>query len=396
MVIIVVPIYTQNFNQFEKISLMQLQFVLGKYEKCFVAPKSMKFDDKNTSAGFIVERFDDMYFESTMAYSQLLLSPEFYQRFNEYKFLLIHQLDAFVFSDKLTEFCMMGFDYIGAPVPQSLWSPIKKRVGNGGLSLRKISTMIKLVQNKQSIIKKAKDNYPDVVINSMFQYEDKFFAICNNLNDVGIDVPKTKIALNFSVEYNESQRYKTLEKDLPFGCHGWYKDNFDIWWPIIEKYGFRYTEDVNFYRNRNSYGELRKIYITRCLYERIMYRNNFKQLEKILQVVLKTNLTYSIWGYGIMGKKCVDLLNRCKIKIHAVYDMTPNGCVGNSNIAVEKPNYKKMKMKKSVIIIATTKYEETIEKILCGLNFKKNIDFLLFSDIEKRIVQKYYESILKL
>lgn len=45
-----------------------------------------------------------------------MLEADFYRRFGKYKYMLIYQLDAFVFSDKLLDFCEMGYDYIGAPV----------------------------------------------------------------------------------------------------------------------------------------------------------------------------------------------------------------------------------------------------------------------------------------
>lgn len=55
-----------------------------------------------------------------------MLSAEFYDRFAAYEYVLIYQLDAFVFADRLAEFCQMGYDYIGAPVRRltPLWHAI--------------------------------------------------------------------------------------------------------------------------------------------------------------------------------------------------------------------------------------------------------------------------------
>jgi hypothetical protein len=43
------------------------------------------------------------------------LSEEFYQAFTDFEFMLIYQLDAFVFRDELADWCRSGYEYIGAP-----------------------------------------------------------------------------------------------------------------------------------------------------------------------------------------------------------------------------------------------------------------------------------------
>ena len=98
-----------------------MQRVLSDYPKVFQAPESLEFDYGSLSAGFSVERFPDECFTGVYAYSQLMLEKDFYKR------LLIHQLDAFVFSDELLEFCKMGYDYIRAPVLSLAC------IGNGGI-----------------------------------------------------------------------------------------------------------------------------------------------------------------------------------------------------------------------------------------------------------------------
>ena len=62
-----------------------------------------------------VVRFDPGFFRSTDTYSRLLLSAGFYQAFASYEFILIHQLDVFVFRDELADWCARGYDYVGAP-----------------------------------------------------------------------------------------------------------------------------------------------------------------------------------------------------------------------------------------------------------------------------------------
>ncbi|WP_019552552.1 DUF5672 family protein [Propionispira raffinosivorans] len=389
-VVIVVPIYKKKISQFEKISLTQLQNVLGKYPKCFVAPESMVFDYGEEYSDFMIEKFDDKYFQSVGTYSDMMLSIEFYQRFKSYKFLLVYQLDAFVFSDRLNEFCALNFDYIGAPVPLCLWSPLRKRVGNGGFSLRKIQAMITILQNKEYIVQEAANMYPAWLIDDMFQFEDKFFAVCSNLKGIKFNVPEAYKASNFSIEYDANHRYKTLKKYLPFGCHGWYKDNFDIWWSIIQSYGYRYDEAVSLYTNKKNYMELRTDYIITCLYKRIVQEKNIERVRKALNLVLKADLLYSVWGFGIIGKRCVNLLRMCRVGVCAIYETNVNLQKSALNILLQNPKDKDIAMKKSIIIVATKKYEGEVGAKLETVQLKKNVDFIFFSDIEKKLVQVYY------
>ena len=48
-----------------------------------------------------IERFDDKFFVSVSSYSHLLLTPEFYLRFSAFDYMLIYQLDAWVFAMNL-------------------------------------------------------------------------------------------------------------------------------------------------------------------------------------------------------------------------------------------------------------------------------------------------------
>ena len=44
MVIICVPVYKKALNPLERFSLRQLNLILPKYKKVFVAPESLEFD----------------------------------------------------------------------------------------------------------------------------------------------------------------------------------------------------------------------------------------------------------------------------------------------------------------------------------------------------------------
>ena len=66
---------------------------------------------------------------------------------------MIYQLDCLVFSDKLLEWCELDYDYIGAPLPVSKSDPDKglSRAGNGGLSLRKAKSFLKVLDSPRYV-----------------------------------------------------------------------------------------------------------------------------------------------------------------------------------------------------------------------------------------------------
>ena len=89
-IVIVVPIYKKQLSDLEKISLTQLQRVLGDYPRVFQAPESLEFDYGCLGEGFFVERFPDEYFTGVYSYSHLMLEADFYRRFDKYKYMLIY------------------------------------------------------------------------------------------------------------------------------------------------------------------------------------------------------------------------------------------------------------------------------------------------------------------
>lgn len=107
------------------------------------------------------------------------MSPQFYEKFLSFYYILIYQLDAFVFYDALEFFCSLGYDYIGASVAYSSWYGYKEknpRVGNGGFSLRKVKACYQLL-TECSVLPNW-DSFLDKF------YEDVFFGFCGVRDDV--------------------------------------------------------------------------------------------------------------------------------------------------------------------------------------------------------------------
>lgn len=61
-----------------------------------------------------------------------MLTKEFYLRFRQWEYLLIYQLDAYVFQDELMDWCNKGYDYIGAPFLKLNREVDWNNCGNGG------------------------------------------------------------------------------------------------------------------------------------------------------------------------------------------------------------------------------------------------------------------------
>ena len=84
-VVVVVPIYKNEIDDDEKLSLAACRRCLSQYEIVFMAPERMRdrlpaYVDEGT-----VDLFPDHYFENIRTYSRLLTRDEFWERFFAYQ-----------------------------------------------------------------------------------------------------------------------------------------------------------------------------------------------------------------------------------------------------------------------------------------------------------------------
>jgi hypothetical protein len=276
-VAIVVPAYRADLSPEEEISLKHLLHFLGRYDKYLVIPKSSRI----SHPGFTVKRFHDGFFKSTETYSALLLQEEFYKTFREYEYILIYQLDALVFSDQLLEWCDRGFDYIGAPWFHCEDTPHVKapRVGNGGFSLRKVESFLRVLQSPKfrrrywtdykywkvfctgkpayvrylnypkRYLKKRLDTlgssgstiaaplkYPDSMIEDVFRMcivEDVFYSYLAEKFYPEFNVASVEEGLRFAFEYIPRACFELNNRTLPFGCHAWFTLDREFWAPYL-------------------------------------------------------------------------------------------------------------------------------------------------------------------
>jgi hypothetical protein len=264
---IALPVYKPNLTDYETIAMTQCLKILGHYPIWIIAPHSLDISNYlRIAPGLKVKTFDDSFFNDIQGYNRLMLSEEFYQVFADQEFLLIHQLDAFVFQDDLAYWCQQNYDYIGAPWLRdrdftgwfdqldftlrqrvATWLNLKKKdgvtpreiiylngVGNGGFTLRRVSAMLRCLKRFTAKIAEYESK-------SIHQYhEDAFWSIEVNRYWPHIRIPPYRKALHFSVEFYPQWAVSHYnDGKLPFGCHAWNIHGTDYWRPVFAKYGYK-------------------------------------------------------------------------------------------------------------------------------------------------------------
>lgn len=251
---IAVPVYTETLSGRAEKSMRQMLHVLGHYPITLLVPEAL--DVTQLLKEFVdleVTRVSDEWLGSNgiMGYNRMMLSREFYEMFADYEYLLICQTDAWIFRDELEQWCDAGYDYVAAPWPKRKiydkplirhWLYLRRlffksdkriirqqgfnKVGNGGLSLRRVDAFIKACDNHSEVIEIFKQH------RGTLYNEDWFWSIIPR----ELNYPTLEVALGFSFDVRPQMCYELSGGKLPFGCHGWYKKrHIGFWRPIIEK-----------------------------------------------------------------------------------------------------------------------------------------------------------------
>ena len=267
---IVIPVYKNTLSPTETVSLTQCLRVLGHYPVVFVKPTSLDLSPllnalPGAATSVTTQSFDDTYFGSVQDYSRLMLLPAFYEAFAQFDYILIHQLDAFVFRDELADWCRRGYDYIGAPWLRdrdfsgfwdekifnlkkqiARWLDLRKAdgvtpreittlngVGNGGLSLRHVAHSLAALQ-------KGRKRLAQYEAAAMYQFnEDVFWGVEANRYWPRLRIPDFRTAMRFAIEFYPERAVNGYNQGrLPFGCHAWDIHGTDFWRPIFARHGY--------------------------------------------------------------------------------------------------------------------------------------------------------------
>lgn len=246
-VVIVIPVY-REFTKTERISFERCVDILQNYPINILHPEKFSCEKIIKEYGnrvcITTTALPDKHFTGIDSYNDLLLTEDFYNLYSEYEFMLIYQLDAYVFKDSLEEWINKGYDYVGAPWIPTLYYYKKTigmlhqwvcklrpidiysiphcfkyfAVGNGGFSLRRIETMRQIIKDDKDIIAKCKYN-EDWYISQVATRTHK------------ISIPHWREALQFSFEHSLTNCYRLNNKQLPFGCHYWdHPKYYNLFW----------------------------------------------------------------------------------------------------------------------------------------------------------------------
>ncbi len=364
-VAVVIPMYKKELSELEKISLTQGMKIFRNYDVFLMMPYSLKF--YGNIGGIKEIRFEDKWFASSQTYSGLLMKKEFYKAFEKYKYILIYQLDAFIFEDKLMHFCSLGYDYIGAPWLSGLHYFLDSRhviwhVGNGGLSLRNVSKCEELLEKKHSSCQ-------------MYINEDIFFSMGNSDD---FKVAPVKTALEFAFETEVKRCFEANGEKIPFGCHAWEKWDLAFWKPYIECCGYKIEEKYL----QEGNGDI----LYQNLYERqkenAFFWEQIFTIERLRKFIEERKRKIYVWGAGKRGSFFGKLLSEAEIRIEGYLD-------NNAELLgkyIEKYEILPIKMLEKVVsdsyvIIAIDINRNQIAEQLEKLGCKYNRDYIFYEDI---------------
>ena len=256
---VVVTFVWRELRSMEKMALKCGLERLKRHPFAIVHPKGYSIDAIMGKYPYLIDvPMEDKHFISRDSYNDMMLTADFYKQFQNYDFMLIYQLDAFVFRDELDEWVAKDYDYIGAPwLPSDSWFQrtigelvirIRKlrpakidptmghirhadaffEVGNGGFSLRKISTMIRILTEYKPLLsllpRGSRVRNEDIAV-SLF-----LGKICK------LKKPNWRTAAHFAFEKNPNRCFRVTHERLPFGCHAWDSDTWENFWRGIVWY----------------------------------------------------------------------------------------------------------------------------------------------------------------
>ncbi len=245
-------------TKYEEISLNRALEVFSEFNKYLVIPEKTEPRNFIDPEKITVIELNNSHFTGVNSYSSLLLSNFFYEHFIDSEFILIYQLDCFVFKNNFTDF--LTFDYVGAPWFNSQnhagnatirtllfrkpfmsvrlmidWKLQKKTnaVGNGGFSLRRVDKFISI----------TKDNQMKRIIASWLRqkrpHEDIFYSFVVPIFDKDFKIADIPTALKFSFESYPQNCYSLNHYELPVGCHAWAKHEPEFWRAIFSSLGYK-------------------------------------------------------------------------------------------------------------------------------------------------------------
>lgn len=225
--LVIIPVYRPRPDLMEAAFVRQNLRRLAAYPGAWVLPHSLDVAPyRELAPHFGIERFPDAFFQGIEGYNRLMLSEAFYERWRGYSHVLICQTDALVLRPGLDEFLEGDFDYVGAPLPEDMRLPkhyfpgagrlmralpwlvpgVNPRVGNGGLSLRRVEATLALLRRDALRVRLWR------------LYEDLYFSSRACDGQSGFVAATREVARRFCAETNISD-WVLDPAQRPFGLH---------------------------------------------------------------------------------------------------------------------------------------------------------------------------------
>lgn len=237
---VIIPIYKPQLKDYERAALENNLRLLEGFPVTFLKPEHTDMTELHEQYPAVgMQSVSDEWLgtkKGIQGYNEMMMSEKFYELFSDYEYILICHVDAWLFRNELVEWCRKGYDHVAAPWPMrpryrrfplkqylklKLWLKPKRKIihcqmfgkiGNGGLSLRRVETF-----------RKACVDYADTIAyynsqSGALYNEDLFWAL-----EPSLKLPSVEEALKFSFDLKPELSYELNHQQLPMACHGFNK-----------------------------------------------------------------------------------------------------------------------------------------------------------------------------
>ncbi len=228
--IVVIPIYQRKLPAQEELALDNCLEKLPKIPKLFIAPYDLEEEYYQSKYPAIqIRKYPVWRHDRLDDYNQLMMSEDFYLGLKDYEFVFVFQTDGWFLGSEedLAHFCSLPIDYIGAPwgengfrfckriIPGAgkckllylLEQSVTCYVGNGGVSLRRNSQMIRLLREKKKELAKWD------------KAEDLFIGYYGQKSKCKFRLATKELAESFSLEMD--MKKKLQNGASPMAVHKW-------------------------------------------------------------------------------------------------------------------------------------------------------------------------------
>lgn len=238
---LVTPTHKASINEVENLMLKSSLNLHKNTDHFFCVPDNIPliFFRRNYPKSTIIT-ISSTNFDSPQAYNRLLLSSRFYLMFARFAYLTVLQLDS-VLLRNIEPIVDMNFDYVGAPWRKNIrvsvlnkkmhgnnkrlfWLPFRNvRVGNGGLSIRKIESMLQVTEKLKTV---------SFTNDALSGYQNEDFVISYMCRKLKMKIPNHLLAERVFVEEYISTKSHELE---PYGYHALEKFNHQKYLELVRE-----------------------------------------------------------------------------------------------------------------------------------------------------------------